>query len=61
MPIAPGPILLVFNKLDEASTDALELAKDEYPQAIFISAVNNLGLDTLKQKVLQLVDYAVAS
>ncbi len=61
MPIAPGPILLVFNKLDEASTDALELAKDEYPQAVFISAANNLGLDTLRQKVLQLVDYAVAS
>jgi GTPase len=59
MPIAPGPILLVFNKLDEASTDALELAKDEYPQAVFISAANNLGLDTLKQKVLQLIDYAV--
>ncbi|MGB3299542.1 MAG: GTPase HflX [Phormidesmis sp.] len=60
MPIAPGPILLVFNKLDEASTDALELAKDEYPQAVFISAANDLGLDTLKQKLLQLVDYAVA-
>ena len=50
MPIAPGPILLVFNKLDEADTDTLELAKDEYPQAVFISAVNNLGLDTLKTK-----------
>ena len=61
MPVAPGPILLVFNKLDQASTDALELAKDEYPQAVFISAANNLGLDTLRQKVLQLVDYAVAS
>lgn len=61
MPIAPGPILLVFNKLDETSTDALELAKDEYPQAVFISAANNLGLDTLKQKLIQLVDYAVAS
>ena len=61
MPIAPGPILLVFNKLDQADTDALELAKDEYPQAVFISAANNLGLDTLRQKVLQLVDYAVVS
>ncbi|MEL6815378.1 MAG: GTPase HflX [Cyanobacteria bacterium J06598_3] len=61
MPIAPGPILLVFNKLDEADTDTLELAKDEYPQAVFISAANKLGLDTLKQKVLQLVDYAIAS
>ncbi len=61
MPVAPGPILLVFNKLDQAGTDALELAKDEYPQAVFISAANNLGLDTLRQKVLQLVDYAAAS
>ncbi|MFK8186001.1 MAG: GTPase HflX [Phormidesmis sp.] len=61
MPIQPGPILLVFNKLDEAESDALELAKEEYPQAVFISAMNNLGLDTLRQKVLQLVDYAIAS
>lgn len=61
MPIKPGPILLVFNKLDEASTDALELAKEEYPQAVFISAMNNLGLDTLRQKVLQLVDYAMVT
>ncbi|PZO21184.1 MAG: GTPase HflX [Leptolyngbya foveolarum] len=60
MPIAPGPILLVFNKLDKANTDALELAKDEYPQAVFISAANNLGMDTLRQKILQLIDYAVA-
>lgn len=60
MPIAPGPILLVFNKLDKANTDALELAKDEYPQAVFISAANNLGMDTLRQKMLQLIDYAVA-
>ena len=59
MPIAPGPILLVFNKLDKANTDTLELAKDEYPQAVFISAANNLGMDTLRQKILQLVEYAV--
>ncbi|MEM6452559.1 MAG: GTPase HflX [Cyanobacteria bacterium P01_D01_bin.105] len=61
MPIQPGPILLVFNKLDESGTQALELAKEEYPQAVFISAANNLGLDTLRQKVLQLVDYAMAA
>ena len=60
MPIAPGPILLAFNKLDQADTDTLELAKDEYPQAVFISAANNLGMDTLRQKMLQLIDYAVA-
>lgn len=61
MPIAPGPILLVFNKLDQANTNDLELAKDEYPQAVFISAANNLGMNTLRQKILQLIDYAVTS
>lgn len=60
MPVAPGPILLVFNKLDEAPSEMLSLAKAEYPQAVFISAAKNLGLDTLRQKLLQLVDYAVA-
>ncbi len=58
MPITPGPILLVFNKLDQTDTDALELAKDEYPQAVFVSTLKNLGINTLKQKILQLVDYA---
>ncbi|MGD1898354.1 MAG: GTPase HflX [Phormidesmis sp.] len=61
MPIAPGPILLVFNKLDQADTDALELAKEEYPQAVFVSVMKNLGMNTLRQKILQLVDYAAAS
>ncbi|MBE9059889.1 GTPase HflX [cf. Phormidesmis sp. LEGE 11477] len=60
MPIAPGPILLVFNKLDQADTDALEVAKDEYPQAVFVSVAKNLGMDTLRQKILQLADYAIA-
>ncbi|MEM9946160.1 MAG: GTPase HflX [Cyanobacteria bacterium P01_D01_bin.36] len=58
MPVAPGPILLVFNKLDQADTDALELAKEEYPQAVFVSTLKNLGMGTLRQKILQLVDYA---
>ena len=61
MPIGPGPILLVFNKLDHADTAALELAKEEYPQAVFVSTLNNLGMNTLRQRILQLVDYAVAS
>ena len=60
MPIAPGPILLVFNKLDQADTDALEVAKEEYPQAVFVSVIKNLGMNTLRQKTLQLVDYATA-
>ena len=60
MPTTPGPILLVFNKLDAVDSDTLAVAKDEYPQALFISAAQKLGLETLRQRLVQLVDYAVA-
>ncbi|MBD0267374.1 MAG: GTPase HflX, partial [Cyanobacteria bacterium Co-bin8] len=60
MPITPGPILLVFNKLDDVGSDELAIAQEEYPQALFISATQRLGLETLRQKLLQLVDYAVS-
>ncbi|WP_369011292.1 GTPase HflX [Nodosilinea sp. LEGE 07088] len=59
MPIVPGPMLLVFNKADRVSNEVLELAYDEYPQALFISATERLGLDTLRQRLLTLIDYAV--
>jgi GTP-binding protein HflX len=59
MPTIPGPILLVFNKVDRVSSKALERAKDEYPQAAFISAVEGFGLTTLRQRLLQLVDYVM--
>ena len=58
MPIAPGPILLVFNKLDRVPSKALQKAKDEYPLALFISASDRLGLETLRQKLSLLVDFA---
>jgi len=58
MPITPGPILLVFNKIDAVDGDTLELAKEEYPQATFISATAGFGLATLRQRLLQLVEYA---
>ncbi|MBX2865901.1 MAG: GTPase HflX [Leptolyngbyaceae cyanobacterium MAG.088] len=60
MPTTPGPILLVFNKLDEVDSDTLAVAKDEYPQALFISAAQKLGLETLRQHLVKLVNYAVA-
>lgn len=59
MPVTPGPMLLVFNKLDEVGSDELAIAQEEYPNAIFISATKRLGLEHLRQKLLQLVDYAV--
>lgn len=61
MPIAPGPMLLVFNKADQISSDTLIHAREEYPHALFISATERLGLDTLRQRLLQLVAYAVVS
>lgn len=58
MPITPGPILLVFNKLDQAESDTLAIAQDEFPNALFISAQARLGLVHLRTQLLQLIDYA---
>jgi GTP-binding protein HflX len=55
MPITPGPILLVFNKVDQVDSETLELAQSEFPQAVFISASDRLGLETLRQRLGQLV------
>jgi GTPase len=60
MPIAPGPALIVFNKMDQVDGDRFMAAKDEFPQALFISAQDNLGLETLRQRICQLVRYAIA-
>ncbi len=60
MPITPGPALLVFNKIDQVDGDTLALAQSEFPQALFISAGDRLGLGTLRQRLLQLVHYAVS-
>jgi len=60
MPLAPGPALLAFNKIDQVDSAVLALAQQEFPQAVFISASHRLGLETLRQKLGQMVDYAVA-
>ncbi|WP_157462288.1 GTPase HflX [Crinalium epipsammum] len=60
MPITPGPALIVFNKIDQAKGEALESAREEFPQAVFISASKHLGLETLRQRVAQLIEYAVS-
>jgi GTPase len=60
MPVTPGPVLLAFNKIDVADSEALATAQEEFPQALFISAGQRLGLSTLRQRLLQLVHYAVA-
>lgn len=60
MPVTPGPALVVFNKIDQVDGNALALAQSEFPQALFISASDRLGFETLRQKILQLVRYAVS-
>lgn len=61
MPITPGPAVLVFNKIDQVDGETLAIARDEFPQASFISAHERLGLETLRQRLCQLVHYAVSS
>ncbi|HEY9816404.1 MAG TPA: GTPase HflX [Candidatus Obscuribacterales bacterium] len=61
MPITPGPILLAFNKIDQAESETLAIAREEYPQAVFLSASHRLGLETLRQRMIQLVRYAIVS
>jgi GTPase len=61
MPITPGPALLAFNKIDQADGEMLTMAQEEFPQAVFISASERLGLETLRQRLLQLIRYVTSS
>ena len=58
MPTVPGPTLLVFNKIDQVKSEDLDVAKIEYPQAVFIAARDRLGLVTLRKRLSQLVEYS---
>jgi GTPase len=59
MPISPGPALMVFNKMDQVDGDRLAAAREEFPQAIYISAGERLGLETLRQRLCQLIHYSL--
>jgi GTP-binding protein HflX len=59
MPVTPGPALVAFNKIDQVDSETLALAREEYPLAVFISASQRLGLETLRQRLSQLIAYAV--
>ncbi|MDJ0553954.1 MAG: GTPase HflX [Microcoleaceae cyanobacterium MO_207.B10] len=61
MPETPGPALIAFNKIDQANGETLKLAHEEYPMAVFISASKALGLETLRQRLAQLIDYVTTS
>lgn len=61
MPVTPGPALVAFNKIDRVDSETLALAQEEFPLAVFISASQRLGLETLRQRLSQLIQYAVDS
>ena len=61
LPSMPGTALLAFNKIERVDSNTLTQAQQAYPNAIFISATERLGLDTLKQRLLQLIDVAPRS
>ena len=46
---------IAFNKVDQVDSE-MALAQQKYPEAVFISATQRLGLETLRQQLLQLID-----
>jgi GTPase len=55
LPALPDLMLLVFNKIDRVDPEILAAIQHHYPQALLISAIAGLGLDTLRQQVLNLI------
>ncbi|MFZ0389726.1 MAG: GTPase HflX [Calditrichia bacterium] len=51
------PVLIVFNKIDRLEElGLLQSLKKQYPQSVFVSAVRHIGVERLKQKLLELVE-----
>lgn len=61
LPEIPSQMLLVFNKIDRTDSDSLAQAQADYPNALFISATDRIGLETLKQKLLELTQAAIVT
>jgi len=51
MPVQPPKPVIVFNKIDQVASETLTEAKDQFPNAVFISAQKRLGLETLRDKL----------
>jgi GTP-binding protein HflX len=47
------PSLMVFNKIDKMDDDIFKQVKRDYPDAIFLSALNSLKIDDLRFGILQ--------
>lgn len=45
------PTIEVFNKIDQISSQELDNLKQDYPQAVFISATKSIGFEALKEAI----------
>jgi GTP-binding protein HflX len=59
MPDLPEKSLIAFNKVDRVDSETLARVQQDYPDAVFISATERLGLETLKMRSLQLINEPV--
>ena len=48
--------LLLFNKIDEAEPLELQIISKEYPDALLISAKENIGLDNLTKIITEIIE-----
>jgi len=49
------PSIIVFNKIDTMNEEIFKKARQLYPQAIFISALQKLKVDSIRQAVLETI------
>lgn len=48
--------LIVFNKVDKMTTDQIAMLRGEYPEAIFVSAEQKIGLNELESQIEELIE-----
>lgn len=49
--LSEKPALLVFNKIDKISPQELSFLQGKYPDAVFISALEKINLDILRERI----------
>jgi GTP-binding protein HflX len=51
------PVLIIFNKIDLLKDQGiLQSLRLKYPDAIFLSATRNIGVESLKQKMIEFIE-----
>lgn len=50
------PNIVVFNKIDMISKERLEKVKDDFKNAVFISTLENEGIENLKEKIISTIE-----